>query len=283
MLVLLGQVLELRAREATSGAIKALLELAPKTARRVSEDGTEHEVAIDSLAVGDKLRVRPGEKVPVDGIILEGRSSLDESLVTGESMPVTRETGGRVIAGTLNQSGGFVMRADKVGRDTLLSQIVKMVAEAQRSRAPIQRLADQVAGWFVPAVIAVALIAFGVWSYFGPEPRMAFGLVAAVSVLIIACPCALGLATPMSIMVGVGRGAQAGVLIKNAEALERMEQVDTLVVDKTGTLTEGKPKVRCDRSRARIRRARNPAARSQRGTCKRTSPRRRHRAIGEGA
>ena len=243
VLVLLGQVLELRAREATSGAIKALLELAPKTARRVGEDGAEHEVAIDSLAVGDKLRVRPGEKVPVDGVILEGRSSLDESLVTGESMPVTREAGGKVISGTLNQSGGFVMRADKVGRDTLLSQIVKMVADAQRSRAPIQRLADQVAGWFVPTVIAVALIAFGVWSYFGPEPRMAFGLVAAVSVLIIACPCALGLATPMSIMVGVGRGARAGVLIKDAEALERMEKVDTLVVDKTGTLTEGKPKV----------------------------------------
>ena len=243
MLVLLGQVLELRAREATSGAIKALLELAPKTARRLGEDGTEHEVAIDSLVVGDKLRVRPGEKVPVDGVILEGRSSLDESLVTGESMPVTREAGGEVISGTLNQSGGFVMRADKVGRDTLLSQIVKMVADAQRSRAPIQRLADQVASWFVPTVIAVALLAFGVWSYFGPEPRMAFGLVAAVSVLIIACPCALGLATPMSIMVGVGRGARAGVLIKDAEALERMEKVDTLVVDKTGTLTEGKPKV----------------------------------------
>jgi Cu+-exporting ATPase len=243
VLVMLGQVLELRAREATSGAIKALLELAPKTARRLSEDGTEHEVAIDSLVVGDKLRVRPGEKVPVDGVILEGRSSLDESLVTGESMPVTREAGGKVISGTLNQSGGFVMRAEKVGRDTLLSQIVKMVADAQRSRAPIQRLADQVAGWFVPTVIAVALIAFGAWSYFGPEPRMAFGLVAAVSVLIIACPCALGLATPMSIMVGVGRGAQAGVLIKNAEALERMEKVDTLVIDKTGTLTEGKPKV----------------------------------------
>ena len=243
VLVLLGQVLELRAREATSGAIKALLQLAPKTARRVSDDGADHEVEIDSLAVGDILRVRPGEKVPVDGVILEGRSSLDESLVTGESMPVTKEAGAKVIAGTLNQSGGFVMRAEKVGRDTLLSQIVKMVADAQRSRAPIQRLADQVAGWFVPAVIAVALIAFGVWSYFGPEPRMAFGLVAAVSVLIIACPCALGLATPMSIMVGVGRGAQAGVLIKNAEALERMEKVDTLVVDKTGTLTEGKPKV----------------------------------------
>jgi Cu+-exporting ATPase len=243
VLVLLGQVLELRAREATSGAIKALLELAPKTARRLGEDDADHEVPIDSLVVGDKLRVRPGEKVPVDGVILEGRSSLDESLVTGESMPVTREAGGRVIAGTLNQSGGFVMRADKVGRDTLLSQIVKMVADAQRTRAPIQRLADQVAGWFVPIVIVAALVAFGAWAWFGPEPRMAFGLVAAVSVLIIACPCALGLATPMSIMVGVGRGAQAGVLIKNAEALERMEKVDTLVVDKTGTLTEGKPKV----------------------------------------
>ena len=243
VLVLLGQVLELRAREATSGAIKALLELTPKTARRVGDDGADHEVQIDGLVVGDKLRVRPGEKVPVDGVILEGRSSLDESLVTGESMPVSKEAGGKVIAGTLNQSGGFVMRADKVGRDTLLSQIVKMVAEAQRSRAPIQRLADQVAGWFVPVVIVTALIAFGVWAYFGPEPRMAFGLVAAVSVLIIACPCALGLATPMSIMVGVGRGAAAGVLIKNAEALERMEKIDTLVVDKTGTLTEGKPKV----------------------------------------
>jgi Cu+-exporting ATPase len=243
VLVLLGQVLELRAREATSGAIKALLQLAPKTARRIGDDGTDHEVQIESLMVGDKLRVRPGEKVPVDGVILEGRSSLDESLVTGESMPVTKETGGKVIAGTLNQSGSFVMRADNVGRDTLLSQIVKMVAEAQRSRAPIQRLADQVAGWFVPVVIVVAVIAFGAWAYFGPEPRMAFGLVAAVSVLIIACPCALGLATPMSIMVGVGRGAQAGVLVKNAEALERMEKIDTLVVDKTGTLTEGKPKV----------------------------------------
>jgi P-type Cu+ transporter len=243
VLVLLGQVLELRAREATSGAIKALLQLAPKTARRIGDDGHEHEVEIESLAVGDKLRVRPGEKVPVDGVILEGRSSLDESLVTGESMPVTKEAGAQVIAGTLNQSGGFVMRADKVGRDTLLSQIVQMVADAQRSRAPIQRLADQVAGWFVPTVIVVAIVAFVAWAWFGPEPRMAFGLVAAVSVLIIACPCALGLATPMSIMVGVGRGAQAGVLIKNAEALERMEKIDTLVVDKTGTLTEGKPKV----------------------------------------
>src|SRR3954447_4708485 len=243
VLVLLGQVLELRARDATSGAIKALLQLAPKTARRLDADGAEQEVEIDSLHAGDRLRVRPGEKVPVDGIILEGRSSLDASLVTGESMPVTKETGAKVIAGTLNQSGSFIMRADKVGRETLLSQIVQMVADAQRSRAPIQRLADQVAGWFVPMVIAVAVVAFAAWAWFGPEPRMAFGLVAAVSVLIIACPCALGLATPMSIMVGVGRGAQAGVLIKNAEALERMEKIDTLVVDKTGTLTEGKPTV----------------------------------------
>ncbi|MBR0824823.1 heavy metal translocating P-type ATPase [Bradyrhizobium manausense] len=243
VLVLLGQVLELRARDATSGAIKALLQLAPKTARRLGDDGNEHEVEIDALHVGDRLRVRPGEKVPVDGVIAEGRSSLDESLVTGESMPVTKETGAKVIAGTLNQSGSFIMRAEKVGRETLLSQIVQMVADAQRSRAPIQRLADQVAGWFVPTVIAVAVIAFAAWAWFGPEPRLAFGLVAAVSVLIIACPCALGLATPMSIMVGVGRGAQAGVLIKNAEALERIEKIDTLVVDKTGTLTEGKPKV----------------------------------------
>lgn len=243
VLVLLGQVLELRARDATSGAIKALLQLAPKTARRVDADGSEHEVEIDALHTGDRLRVRPGEKVPVDGVIIEGRSSLDESLVTGESMPITKESGAKVIAGTLNQSGSFIMRADKVGRETLLSQIVQMVADAQRSRAPIQRLADQVAGWFVPTVIAVAIAAFAAWAWFGPEPRLAFGLVAAVSVLIIACPCALGLATPMSIMVGVGRGAQAGVLIKNAEALERMEKIDTLVVDKTGTLTEGKPKV----------------------------------------
>ncbi len=243
VLVLVGQVLELRAREATSGAIKALLDLAPKTARRVADDGSDKDVSLDSVQVGDRLRVRPGDKVPVDGVVLEGRSTLDESMVTGESMPVTKEKDSRVIGGTLNASGSFIMRADKIGRDTLLSQIVQMVASAQRSRAPIQRLADQVAGWFVPAVIAVALLAFAAWATFGPEPRFAFGLVAAVSVLIIACPCALGLATPMSIMVGVGRGAQAGVLIKNAEALERMEKVDTLVVDKTGTLTEGKPKV----------------------------------------
>jgi Cu+-exporting ATPase len=243
VLVLIGQVLELRAREATSGAIRALLDLAPKTARRVKDDGSDEEVSLDAVEVADKLRVRPGDQVPVDGTVLEGRSALDESMVTGESMPVTKEKDSRVIGGTINRSGSFVMRAEKVGRDTLLSQIVQMVVAAQRSRAPIQRLADQVAGWFVPAVIAVALIAFAAWATFGPEPRFAYGLVAAVSVLIIACPCALGLATPMSIMVGVGRGAHAGVLIKNAEALERMEKIDTLVVDKTGTLTEGKPTV----------------------------------------
>jgi Cu+-exporting ATPase len=243
VLVLLGQVLELRAREQTSGAIRALLDLAPKTARRVHADGSEEEASLDAIAVGDRLRVRPGEKIPVDGELIEGRSAVDESMVTGESMPVTKEVGAKVIAGTLNTTGSFVMRAEKVGRDTMLSRIVQMVAAAQRSRAPIQRLADQVSGWFVPTVIAVALVAFAAWSIYGPEPRFAFGLVAAVTVLIIACPCALGLATPMSIMVGVGRGAQVGVLIKNAEALERMEKIDTLVVDKTGTLTEGKPKV----------------------------------------
>jgi Cu+-exporting ATPase len=242
VLVLLGQVLELRAREQTSSAIRALLDLAPKTARRLADEG-EQDVPLDRVAPGDRLRVRPGEKVPVDGIIIEGRSALDESMVTGESMPVTKEPGGKVVGGTLNQTGAFIMRAEKVGRDTMLAQIVQMVAAAQRSRAPIQRLADQVAGWFVPAVIAAAAFAFAAWATFGPEPRLAYGLVAAVTVLIIACPCALGLATPMSIMVGVGRGAAAGVLIKNAEALERMEKVDTLVVDKTGTLTEGKPKV----------------------------------------
>jgi Cu+-exporting ATPase len=243
VLVLLGQMLELRAHAATSGAIRALLDLAPKTARRVKPDGSDEEVSLDAVQVGDSLRVRPGDKVPVDGVLLEGHSSLDESMVTGESMPVSKDKDARVIGGTLNTSGSFVMRADKIGRDTLLSQIVQMVASAQRSRAPIQRLADQVAAWFVPTVIAIALLAFAAWAWFGPEPRFAFGLVAAVSVLIIACPCALGLATPMSIMVGVGRGAQAGVLIKNAESLERMEKIDTLVVDKTGTLTEGKPRV----------------------------------------
>jgi P-type Cu+ transporter len=243
VLVLLGQVLELRAREQTSGAIRALLDLAPKTARRLNDDASEQEVSLDLIVVGDRLRVRPGEKIPVDGELIEGRSAVDESMVTGESMPVTKEAGSKVIAGTLNTTGSFIMRAEKVGRDTMLSRIVQMVAAAQRSRAPIQRLADQVSGWFVPAVIVVALVAFAAWSIYGPEPRFAFGLVAAVTVLIIACPCALGLATPMSIMVGVGHGAEVGVLIKNAEALERMEKIDTLVVDKTGTLTEGKPKV----------------------------------------
>jgi len=242
-LVLLGQVLELRAREQTSGAIRALLDLAPKTARRLSADGGEEEVSLDAIAVGDRLRVRPGEKIAVDGEVIEGRSAVDESMVTGESMPVTKEMGAKVIGGTLNTTGSFIMRAETIGRDTLLSRIVQMVAAAQRSRAPIQRLADQVSGWFVPAVILIALVAFAAWSIYGPQPRFAFGLVAAVTVLIIACPCALGLATPMSIMVGVGRGAEVGVLIKNAEALERMEKIDTLVIDKTGTLTEGKPKV----------------------------------------
>jgi Cu+-exporting ATPase len=229
VLVLLGQVLELRARDNTSGAIRALLNLAPKTARRVRSDGSEDEIALDVVALG--------------GMVLEGRSSVDESMVTGESMPVSREVADRVIGGTVNQSGGLIIRADKIGRDTMLSQIVQLVSEAQRSRAPIQRLADQVAGWFVPLVLAVAALAFIAWSIFGPEPRFSYALLAAVAVLIIACPCALGLATPMSIMVGVGRGAQAGVLIKNAEALERMEKVDTLLVDKTGTLTEGRPAV----------------------------------------
>ncbi|MGE0256785.1 MAG: heavy metal translocating P-type ATPase [Alphaproteobacteria bacterium] len=241
VLVLLGQVLELRARESTSGAIRALLDLAPKTARRVLPDGSDEEVALDLVQVGDRLRVRPGEKVPVDGEVVDGRSAVDESMVTGESMPVTKEAGATAIGGTVNQSGSLVIEARGVGRDTMLSRIVQLVAEAQRSRAPIQRLADQVSGWFVPAVIAISVLAFAAWSVWGPEPRLSYAMVAAVAVLIIACPCALGLATPMSIMVGVGRGAQAGVLIKNAEALERMEKVDTLIVDKTGTLTEGKP------------------------------------------
>jgi Cu+-exporting ATPase len=243
VLVLLGQVLELRARERTGGAIRALLGLAPKTARKVFADGGERDVGLAEVAVGDRLRVRPGEKIPVDGVLVEGASAVDESLVTGESMPVAKQAGAKLIGGAINGTGGFVMRAERVGRDTLLAQIVEMVAKAQRSRAPVQRIADQVSGWFVPMVIAAAALAFLAWSTFGPEPRVAFGFVAAVSVLIIACPCALGLATPMSIMVGVGRGAQSGVLVKSAEALERFEKVDTLVVDKTGTLTEGKPRV----------------------------------------
>ncbi|NYS59370.1 heavy metal translocating P-type ATPase [Vreelandella salicampi] len=243
VLVLLGQVLELRAREKTSGAIRALLDLAPATARRIDDQGNEEDVSLDQVQVGDRLRVRPGDKVPLDGEVLEGRSNIDESMVTGEPLAVKKATGDSVIGGSINGQGSFVMRADKVGRDTMLSQIVQMVASAQRSRAPIQGLADKVASIFVPVVIFIAVIAFIAWSVWGPTPPMAFGLIAAVSVLIIACPCALGLATPMSIMVGVGRGAQAGVLIRDAEALERLEKIDTVVVDKTGTLTEGKPRV----------------------------------------
>jgi P-type Cu+ transporter len=242
VLVLLGQVLELRARERTSGAIRALLGLAPKTARRIGAHGDE-DVAIDTIAVGDLLRVRPGEKIAVDGVVTEGNSFVDESMVTGESMPASKSAGAALIGGTVNQNGGLVLRAEKIGRDTMLARIVDLVAKAQRSRAPIQRLADRVAGWFVPAVIAAALLAFVAWMVFGPEPRFTFALVAAVTVLIIACPCALGLATPMSIMVGIGRGARSGILIRDAEALERLERIDTIVIDKTGTLTEGKPKV----------------------------------------
>ena len=242
-LVLLGQVLELRARSATSGAIRALLGLAPKTARRLREDGSEEDAPLAHVQPGDRLRVRPGERVPVDGAVLEGTSAVDESMVTGESIPVEKGPGARVTGGTVNGTGGFVMRAERVGADTLLAQIVRMVAEAQRSRAPIQRLADLVSAWFVPAVVVVAAVTALAWGLYGPEPRLAYALVNAVAVLIIACPCALGLATPMSIMVGTGRGAQAGVLIKNAEALETLEKVSTLVVDKTGTLTEGKPRL----------------------------------------
>jgi Cu+-exporting ATPase len=243
VLVLLGQVLELRAREKTSGAIKALLGLAPKTALKVHDDGTDESVQVDTIQVGDQLRVRPGEKVPVDGELVDGKGNVDESMVTGEPMPVAKLAGSKVTAGTMNQTGGFTMRAEKVGADTLLSQIVHRVAAAQRSRAPIQRMADRVAGWFVPVVIGVAALTFLAWLVWGPSPAFSYALVAAVAVLIIACPCALGLATPMSIMVGVGKGAQHGVLIRDAQALERLEKVDTLVVDKTGTLTEGRPKV----------------------------------------
>jgi len=243
VLVLLGQVLELRAREKTSGAIKALLRLAPKTAVKVHPDGSEETVQVDAILVGDLVRVRPGEKVPVDGAVVEGKGNVDESMVTGEPVPVAKAMGSSVTAGTMNQTGGFVMRAEKVGAETLLAQIVHMVAAAQRSRAPIQRMADQVAGWFVPAVIVAAVLTLVAWLSWGPSPALSYALVTAVAVLIIACPCALGLATPMSVMVGIGRGAQHGVLIRDAEALERMEKVDTLVIDKTGTLTEGRPRV----------------------------------------
>jgi len=242
-LVLLGQVMELRARSRTSAAIRALLDLTPKTARLIAEDGTEKDVPLENVKPGDRLRVRPGEKVPVDGIVLEGRSSVDESMITGESIPVEKSPNSKVIGATINATGSFVMQAERVGSETLLARIVQLVGQAQRSRAPIQGLADRVAAWFVPAVVAVAAVTFAAWLFFGPQPRLAHALVNAVAVLIIACPCALGLATPMAIMVGTGRGAHAGVLIKNAEGLETMEKVDTLVVDKTGTLTEGRPQV----------------------------------------
>jgi Cu+-exporting ATPase len=243
VLVLLGQVLELRAREQTGSAIRALLNLAPKTAWRIQDDGNDKEVPLEEVHIGDHLRVRPGDSVPVDGEVIDGHSAVDESMVTGESMPVEKERGAKLIGGTINGTGSLVMRAEKIGSDTMLARIVHMVAEAQRSRAPIQRLADIVSAWFVPAVILVAVLAFIAWMIWGPPPAFAYALVAAVSVVIIACPCALGLATPMSIMVGVGKGATAGILIKNAEALERFEKIDTLVIDKTGTLTEGKPRV----------------------------------------
>ena len=243
VLALLGQVLELRAREQTGGAIGALLKLAPNTARRVKGSGEDEEVALAQVEVGDRLRVRPGDAVPVDGAVLDGQSAVDESMITGESMPVAKKPGGHLIGGTVNGTGALIMRADQIGADTVLARIVTMVAEAQRSRAPIQRMADKVSGYFVPAVLAVAVLAFVAWAIYGPAPALGYALIAAVSVLIIACPCALGLATPMSIGVGIGKGAAAGVLIKSADALERLEKVDTLVVDKTGTLTEGKPSV----------------------------------------
>ncbi|MGK0435093.1 MAG: Cu+-exporting ATPase, partial [Planctomycetota bacterium] len=242
-LVLLGQVLELRARSATGAAMKKLLELAPKTARRLAKSGSEEDIQLEAVVVGDRLRIRPGEKVPVDGVVLEGASSIDESMVSGESIPVEKHVGDRVVGATVNGTGGLVMRAEKVGAETLLSRIVAMVAEAQRSQAPIQKLVDRVAAWFVPTVLVVAAVTFLVWSLFGPAPRMAHALINAVAVLIVACPCALGLATPMSIMVATGKGASLGVLFRNAEALEMLHKVDTLVVDKTGTLTEGKPKL----------------------------------------
>ena len=243
VLVLLGQVLELKARSSTNAAIRSLLELAPKTARRVDQQGNEIDVPLEHIQVGDTLRVRPGEKVPIDGIVIDGESNIDESMITGEPIPVSKQQGDHVIGATVNTTGSLLIRAEKVGTDTLLSQIVKMVSEAQRSRAPIQKLADLVAAYFVPIVVSVAILTFIIWFFFGPSPALAYGIINAVAVLIIACPCALGLATPMSIMVGTGKGASAGVLIKNAESLEIMEKVDTLVVDKTGTLTEGKPRL----------------------------------------
>ena len=279
VLVLLGQVLELRARERTGSAIRALLNLAPKTARRIRDSGEDEEVSLDQVNIGDRLRIRPGDSVPVDGAVLEGRSAVDESMVTGESMPVEKEAGAKVIGGTINGTGGLVMRAERVGSDTMLSRIVQMVAEAQRSRAPIQRLADMVSAWFVPAVIAVAVLAFAAWMIWGPPPAFAYALVAAVSVVIIACPCALGLATPMSIMVGIGKGAATGVLIKNAEALERFEKIDTLVVDKTGTLTEGKPRVVAVVPSRGIRRSHRVVARRQSRAVERAPARRRHRRL----
>jgi Cu+-exporting ATPase len=242
-LVLLGQVLELRARSRTGAAIKSLLGLAPKTARRITRDGSEEDVPLDEIQIGDRLRVRPGEKVPVDGVVLEGNSAIDESMITGESVPVSKSEGDKVVGGTVNGTGSLIMHAERVGADTLLAQIVRMVAEAQRSRAPIQKLADLVAGYFVPAVVLIAVVTFVIWALIGPEPRMAYALINAIAVLIIACPCALGLATPMSIMVAAGKGATVGVLFKNAESIEFLRQIDTLVVDKTGTLTEGKPKL----------------------------------------
>ncbi len=277
VLVLLGQVLELRAREQTGGAIRALLNLAPGTARRITAGGDDEEIALDLIQPGDRLRVRPGDAVPVDGVVLDGGSAVDESMVTGESMPVAKHPGDRVIGGTVNGTGGFVFRADRVGAETMLARIVAMVAEAQRSRAPIQRLADVVAGWFVPAVIAVALLAFAAWAIWGPPPALAYALIAAVSVLIIACPCALGLATPMSIMVGVGKGAGVGVLIRSAEALERLEKVDTLVLDKTGTLTEGRPRVVAVVPGGRVVRGRSAGRRGLAGALQRASTGRRHR------
>ena len=243
VLVLLGQVLELRARSQTGGAIRALLGLAPKTARRIAQDGTEADISLADIQVGDRIRVRPGEKIPTDGSVMEGHSAVDESMITGEAVPIEKTNGAKLVGGTINGTGGLVMKAERVGADTLLAQIVKMVSEAQRTRAPIQRLADKVASWFVPAVLAASAITFIVWATFGLQPRYAHALVNAVAVLIIACPCALGLATPMSIMVGTGRGAGEGILIRDAETLETFETVDTLVVDKTGTLTEGRPRL----------------------------------------